>query len=154
MSHTILKLDIPIKLIVGVRKKKNVFLSMNNAFKWRDVQRNTYKQAYAELIKPQIDLGKLNDIRNIRLDNNSFEIEQLPKLKRIISITYEVHRGDRHSFDVMNTVSIIDKFFEDALVVNGIITDDNFKVVPMVIGMIGEYDKSNPRVSVTIEGKL
>lgn len=134
MSHTILKLDIPIKLIVGVRKKKNVFLSMNNAFKWRDVQRNTYKQAYAELIKPQI--------------------EQLPKLKRIISITYEVHRGDRHSFDVMNTVSIIDKFFEDALVVNGIITDDNFKVVPMVIGMIGEYDKSNPRVSVTIEGKL
>ena len=134
MSHTILKLDIPIKLIVGVRKKKNVFLSMNNAFKWRDVQRNSYKQAYAELIKPQI--------------------EQLPKLKRIISITYEVHRGDRHSFDVMNTVSIIDKFFEDALVVNGIITDDNFKVVPMVIGMIGEYDKSNPRVSVTIEGKL
>ena len=134
MSHTILKLDIPIKLIVGVRKKKNVFLSMNNAFKWRDVQRNTYKQAYAELIKPQI--------------------EQLPKLKRIISITYEIHRGDRHSFDVMNTVSIIDKFFEDALVVNGIITDDNFKVVPMVIGMIGEYDKSNPRVNVTIEGKL
>ena len=134
MSHTILKLDIPIKLIVGVRKKKNVFLSMNNAFKWRDVQRNTYKQAYADLIKPQI--------------------EQLPKLKRIISITYEVHRGDRHSFDVMNTVSIIDKFFEDALVVNGIITDDNFKVVPMVIGMIGEYDKSNPRVNVTIEGEL
>ena len=134
MSHTILKLDIPIKLIVGVRKKKNVFLSMNNAFKWRDVQRNSYKQAYADLIKPQI--------------------EQLPKLKRIISITYEVHRGDRHSFDVMNTVSIIDKFFEDALVVNGIITDDNFKVVPMVIGMIGEYDKSNPRVNVTIEGEL
>lgn len=134
MSHTILKLDIPIKLIVGVRKKKNVFLSMNNAFKWRDVQRNTYKQAYTDLIKPQI--------------------EQLPKLKRIISITYEVHRGDRHSFDVMNTVSIIDKFFEDALVVNGIITDDNFKVVPIVIGMIGEYDKSNPRVSVTIEGEL
>ena len=134
MSHTILKLDIPIKLIVGVRKKKNVFLSMNNAFKWRDVQRNTYKQAYTDLIKPQI--------------------EQLPKLKRIISITYEVHRGDRHSFDVMNTVSIIDKFFEDALVVNGIITDDNFKVVPMVIGMIGEYDKSNPRISVTIEGEL
>lgn len=134
MSHTILKLDIPIKLIVGVRKKKNIFLSMNNAFKWRDVQRNTYKQAYADLIKPQI--------------------EQLPKLKRIISITYAVHRGDRHSFDVMNTVSIIDKFFEDALVVNGIITDDNFKVVPMVIGMIGEYDKSNPRVSVTIEGEL
>lgn len=134
MSHTILKLDIPIKLIVGVRKKKNIFLSMNNAFKWRDVQRNSYKQAYAELIKPQI--------------------EQLPKLKRIISITYEVHRGDRHSFDVMNTVSIIDKFFEDALVVNGIITDDNFKVVPMVIGMIGEYDKSNPRVNVTIEGEL
>lgn len=134
MSHTILKLDIPIKLIVGVRKKKNIFLSMNNAFKWRDVQRNTYKQAYADLIKPQI--------------------EQLPKLKRIISITYEVHRGDRHSFDVMNTVSIIDKFFEDALVINGIITDDNFKVVPMVIGMIGEYDKSNPRVNVTIEGEL
>lgn len=134
MSHTILKLDIPIKLIVGVRKKRNVFLSMNNAFKWRDVQRNTYKQAYTDLIKPQI--------------------EQLPKLRRIISITYEVHRGDRHSFDVMNTVSIIDKFFEDALVVNGIITDDNFKVVPMVIGMIGEYDKSNPRVSVTIEGEL
>lgn len=134
MSHTILKLDIPIKLIVGVRKKKNVFLSMNNAFKWKDVQRNNYKQAYTDLIKPQI--------------------EQLPKLKRIISITYEVHRGDRHSFDVMNTVSIIDKFFEDALVVHGIITDDNFKVVPMVIGKIGEYDKSNPRVSVTIEGEL
>lgn len=134
MSHTILKLNIPIKLIVGVRKKKNVFLSMNNAFKWKDVQRNNYKQTYADLIKPQI--------------------KQLPKLKRIISITYEVHRGDRHSFDVMNTVSIIDKFFEDALVVNGIITDDNFKVVPMIIGKIGEYDKSNPRVSVTIEGEL
>lgn len=134
MSHTILKLDIPIKLIVGVRKKKNVFLSMNNAFKWRDVQRNTYKQAYTDLIKPQI--------------------EQLPKLKRIKSITYEVHRGDRHSFDVMNTVSIIDKFFEDALVVNSIITDDNFKVVPMVIGKIGEYDRANPRISVTIEGEL
>lgn len=134
MSHTILKLDIPIKLIVGVRKKKNVFLSMNNAFKWRDVQRNTYKQAYTDLIKSQI--------------------EQLPKLKRIISITYEVHRGDRHSFDVMNTVSIIDKFFEDALVVNSIITDDNFKVVPMVIGKIGEYDRANPRISVTIEGEL
>ena len=38
-------------------------------------------------LEGRIDLGKLNDIRNIRLDKNSFEIEQLPKFSHMPMMT-------------------------------------------------------------------
>ena len=50
----------------------------------------------------KIDLGKLNDIRSIRLDRNTFEIEQLPKFTYMPSITILENQEINLPFNNMN----------------------------------------------------
>jgi|GEM_PF-2751593 len=46
-----------------------------------------------------------------------------------VEIGYYIERCDNRKFDTMNIISIVDKFFLDALVESGCIPDDNFKYV-------------------------
>ena len=59
-------------------------------------------------------------------------------LSQVRSITY--HIGCSGKQDLMNVGSIIDKFFQDFLVSEGILKDDNIKVVTNV-SFIGEWVK-------------
>lgn len=56
-----------------------------------------------------------------------------PEIQKIkahqVEIGYYIERCDKRVFDTMNIISIVDKFFLDALVEFGCISDDNFKYV-------------------------
>jgi hypothetical protein len=103
----------------------------------------------------------LNQYRNAhyRKTNNAkkrykeFMKEQILKYKGNIEkalFIYTVYKGDKRSFDVGNVVSIHQKFFEDALVELGKMSDDKYSVVPMYIGCFGGIDADNPRVEVEV----
>lgn len=93
-------------------------------------QLGTVKHAYEELMKPTID--------------------KLPAFNKI-KLTYIVYTGSSHKSDVMNWISITDKFFQDCLVLQGKLPDDNFDYVPEVHGYFGGQDTKNPRIEIIIE---
>lgn len=78
------------------------------------------------------------------------KVESLPELK-IARITYTLFNGSNHKTDLMNWVSIADKFFQDVLVSAGKLPDDNTDYVPHIVAIYGGVDKSNPRMEVLIE---
>ena len=67
-----------------------------------------------------------------------------------IKLVYRVYPPTGQSLDVANICSIADKFFSDALVEFGKISDDNFKIVRKVEYEYGSVDKQNPRIEVDI----
>ena len=53
--------------------------------------------------------------------------------------------------DLMNVVSVIDKFLNDALQDCGVIVNDNIKFYKHMIATVKEIDKINPRIEIIIE---
>lgn len=74
----------------------------------------------------------------------------LPKLNRI-ELHYILYPKTRRACDVANVLSIVDKFFSDALVELGKLEDDSYHFLPKVTYEIGTVDKDNPRADVTIK---
>ena len=67
--------------------KINHQIELNLQHKYQDVVNNNESILMESDFEGKIDLGKLNDIRNIRIDNNHFEIEQLPKFTYMPNMT-------------------------------------------------------------------
>lgn len=55
------------------------------------------------------------------------------------------------SCDLMNVVSVIDKFLNDALQDYGIIVNDNIKFYKHMVAGVKEIDKVNPRIEIIVE---
>ena len=125
------RLSLPLYITTGVRKKVTHYLNFNRVLGMHFQVRNQVKRLFTEQVLTQL--------------------YDCPKFENQIKITYTVYKPSRRRYDVMNVVAIIDKFFQDALVVHGKIEDDDYKVVPMVTGIHGGIDKENARVDVLIE---
>ena len=67
-----------------------------------------------------------------------------------VEISFVMHRPDKRRVDRSNVLSIVEKFFCDAIVDLGIIKDDNDKFLLRTTYQTGEIDKLNPRVEITI----
>lgn len=67
-----------------------------------------------------------------------------------IKIKYTLHRKDKRKGDRSNVLSIVEKFFCDALVHYGCIPDDNDEYIISTTYTTGDVDKNNPRVDITI----
>lgn len=90
--------------------------------------------------KKKIKLN-LNVYRNLHYQVNNkakinfrnklmFDYPELLEIKaNRINITYHIIRNTDQRFDTMNIISIVDKFFLDALVEIGCIPDDTYKYV-------------------------
>ena len=52
--------------------------------------------------------------------------------------------------DLMNVVSVIDKFLNDALQDCGVVINDNIKFYKHMIATVKEIDKDNPRIEIKI----
>ena len=63
---------------------------------------------------------------------------------------YTVYPATGRKFDIANVLSIIDKFTADALQEFGFITDDSYKVIPIIVYKFGGVDKEKPRVELEI----
>lgn len=123
--------SLPLSVRVGVRKKKDIYLNINRIFNIHYQQRNQVKKLFT-----QLTIQKLWDC---------------PNFENPVKITYTVYKPTTRRYDVMNVVAVVDKFFQDALVEANKLVDDNYTVVPIVVGVHGGIEKDNPRVDVTIE---
>ena len=97
-------IEIKLPLSVYIGKKKHS-LSMN-------VYRNLH---YRSLSKIKKDYDGL-------LSFDAFKADK-------IRVNYDVYFKDKRKRDVMNFVSVADKFFLDCLVKRGCIPDDNYNIV-------------------------
>jgi hypothetical protein len=77
-------------------------------------------------------------------------LSHLPQMDRVV-LVFTLFTGTRQLCDTANICCIVDKFFSDSLVHAGKIEDDNYNVVLSSTYRYGGYDKSDPRVEVTIE---
>lgn len=68
--------------------------------------------------------------------------------KTPIWITYTIYYS--HKSDLMNVVSIVDKFFCDALVEYWCIPDDNVEHVTEIHSVVWGKDREHPRCEITI----
>lgn len=103
---------------------------MNNYNKWHYQTKSKIKKLFTEMAVEKL--------------------QGIPAAANVIELTYTVYRGDAYSYDLMNVVSVFDKFFEDSLTTAKIITDDNYKVVRKITAIPGGIDRENPRVEVRI----
>lgn len=78
-------------------------------------------------------------------------VQSLPRFQSPIKLNYTVFTGSHQKSDVMNWVAVIDKFFQDVLVREGKLIDDNYLYVPSITAKFGSVDRSNPRLEIEIE---
>jgi hypothetical protein len=81
-------------------------------------------------------------------------LAEYPELTRIkanrVIIEYLITRCDNRKFDTMNIVSIVDKFFLDALVEFGCISDDNYNYVAYKATRVSDYVSKMPNKKIHI----
>lgn len=67
-----------------------------------------------------------------------------------IKIEYFYFAPDKRTRDLMNVISVVDKFFQDAMVERGCIVSDDLSTVVKVNCSYMDIDKDNPRLDVLI----
>lgn len=132
LEKEIQRFSVPIFFNRCKTKKSNWFLNLNNFTQSskNTSYRNSLKQKYHNLIKPQI--------------------KRLKPIAGQVKIIYTVYRHDNRTFDIGNVGAIVDKFTSDCLVDCGIIEDDNYTIVKAVEYIWGGVDKDNPRCDVEV----
>jgi hypothetical protein len=119
------------------------------------------------IIPARVQVGKkvfalnLNGYRNAHFQtlNNAKKIfkNQLyadyPELFKIraqsVIVQYKITPHNNRLFDTQNIVSIVDKFFLDALVEAGTIPDDNYKIVTYHAPIVAPVDSSLSDIIIT-----
>ena len=89
-----------------------------------------------------------NDIKR------TFKSEISSKLNFVIKgklkIDYFYFAPDKRKRDLMNVISVIDKFFQDAMVESGCIEGDDLSIVVEVNSCYMGIDKQDPRLDVLL----
>jgi Holliday junction resolvase RusA-like endonuclease len=76
------------------------------------------------------------------------------KLDPPVTITYTYYPPDKRLSDLGNVLTIQSKYFEDALVEFGYLTDDNYTFIDQVIFNMGSIDRLDPRVEIDIRSTI
>ena len=127
------KLNVPIRLEVGVRKKRTHYINLNNYRNWQFQVSNQLKKQF------KIEVASA--------------IRELKPVKSTCEITYSIYYPTRRLFDLDNIGSVISKFTMDALTEYDILEDDNYTIVTKITFKLGGIDKENPRCEVAIKEK-
>ena len=126
-----LKLISPIYLYLSRKRPKDKKIALNINW-YRNAhyrQSNEAKIQYRQMMAPQI--------------------QRLPKFKNLpIHVHYTLFPARK--CDGMNLISVIDKFFADALICYSNIPDDNLKFYSSGSWEMGGYDTKNPRCEIEI----
>jgi hypothetical protein len=121
-----IKIDLPLYVFVSKIRKK--WLTLNSYRNWHYSVSNNCKKKFKEDIKSSLDFKLMGQVR----------------------IDYEYYAPDKRKRDLMNVISVIDKFFQDALVESGCIEADDVSIVIEVNSKFIGIDRENPRLEVTI----
>ena len=136
------KLDLP--LFVGGKTRqlkdgswtkptKRFWLTQNNYRNWHYQTANNTKRLFKEAVSAQI-----------------IPLPDLLVLWGAITLNYRLFPPDARNRDLTNSVSVVDKYFADALVELGKLPDDNFNFIKGVSSEFVAIDKANPRMEVVI----
>jgi len=114
------------------KKDKNILVGMNWYRNSNFFINNKVKKHYKDLIEDKL-FYFIDD-----------QIEGKYKVK------YKLYYKNPRS-DMMNIVSVIDKFLNDALQDYGLVKEDNVKFYTRCVVEVAEQDKENPRIEIEIE---
>lgn len=125
-----------------VKSPMRISLGTTRKGKSRDfiLNLNAYRNAYFRIL----NAAKITYKAIIEL-----QIKDIPKIKKA-GMIYVVHKGDKRRFDIGNVASIHQKFFEDAMVEQKHLDDDNFSQLPITVYAAGAMDRDNPRVDIEV----
>jgi len=115
------------------KRTKRFWLTLNNYRNWHYQTASDTKVLFKAEIKSQVDL-----------------LPVLDDLWDKISLEYVMYPPNNVGRDLGNTISIMSKYFEDALVELGKLKDDNNTIIPAYSCRVSKIDKTNPRVEVFI----
>tara|TARA_Y100001937_G_scaffold4488_1_gene5869 strand:+ start:854 stop:1243 length:390 start_codon:yes stop_codon:yes gene_type:complete len=126
MNKEIIALSLP--LFITNRKNKRKWLTLNNYRNWHYQVSNDIKRQFKSEV----------------LELLTF------KLEGKVKIEYFYFAPDNRTRDLMNVISVIDKFFQDAMVEQCCIESDDLSTVTEVNSCYMGIDKENPRLDVMI----
>lgn len=131
-----IKLELPIyqEITTGRgenKKKKSVLISMNGYRNWHYQTECKMKHIYTDLVKTRL--------KHVKFSSKGF-----------IRVSYNLYYKNSR-MDLMNVISIIDKYLMDALQEMKIIDNDNVKNYIECISRVAGEDKLNPRVEIIVE---
>jgi len=127
LTKPLVKITLPIYF---TKKGKQVLLGMNVYRNMHYRAKNALKQRYHAMVFEQLSgEEKLFD----------------GKYRCVFTLYYKNSRCD-----LSNVCSIIDKFALDALVLSGVVKDDNVKKYIRSTYTVGAQDKENPRVEILV----
>ena len=117
---------LPLFLEEGKTRRKR--LTLNNYRNWHYQVSNNLKRKFKLAIQNKLDF----------------------KFEGKIIIDYKYYAPDKRKRDLMNVISVIDKFFQDAMVENDCIESDDVSIVIEVNSKYMGIDRENPRLEVKI----
>lgn len=126
-----LKFTSPVAVALPRKTKadKIIYLNLNVYRNLHYILNNNAKEIYNEIMRPQL---------------------QGLKLKTPIELTFVLYKKQNRKIDRSNALSIVEKFFCDALVAHGCIPDDNDDYIKATHYQSGGVDPQDPRVEVFI----
>tara|TARA_A100000171_G_scaffold40182_1_gene40286 strand:+ start:7040 stop:7420 length:381 start_codon:yes stop_codon:yes gene_type:complete len=121
--------DKTINLPIAIYKKGNRYsLNLNQYRNWHYQASNQIKSIFCGIVDDRLDFVFEGPVR----------------------IKYEYYAPNKRRVDLMNVVSVVDKFFQDAMVSKGCIEADDTSIVKRVDAIYNGIDRENPRLEVTI----
>ena len=127
------KFELPIyyKIEYKTKKDKTVLVGMNYYRNCHYHLKNKMKSHYSDLVR-----SLLSDFTGDRLTSYRVKYKLFYKTA---------------SSDLMNVVSIIDKFVNDAFQEIGLVENDNVKFYKKCFAEVGGQDKDDPRIEIILE---
>lgn len=116
--------------IYGIAKPKKGALTQSLNVNW-------YRNAYHR---------SSNDAKKKFKAHVKPQIEQFDPIEGKIKVKYVYYAKANNSPDLDNFVGTVKKFFQDAIVECGLITDDNVNYIVENKEVYGGIDKDNPRI--------
>ena len=134
------KLAISLPLFVDLQRKtkkaKRIYLNLN-------VFRNNHYQINNEIKR------QYRDIVHLAILGAGYRLDK--PLTPPLRATYTLYPQSKRRIDISNPLSIVDKFFCDAITSLNLIPDDDYKNIPEVRYLFGAVDKNRPRCDVVLE---
>lgn len=127
-----MKITLPLSITIPRKTKppKIFALNLNNFRNAHHFVMNTAKQMWLDIVT-----------------HAHFEGDEV---KPPYKFTYTVYPENNRKFDLGNVLPAVQKFTDDALIELGIISDDSYKVIPLIEYRFGGVDKENPRCELEI----
>lgn len=113
------------------KKSRNIMIGMNWYRNCNHHLSNDVKKYYHELVISQLE---------------AFEGDKIGKYRVKYKLFYK-----SKSQDMMNILSVIDKFVQDGIVEFGLVNDDNVQYCKRVVYEVVEQDIVNPRIEIELE---